>query len=328
MEDVAEDSEPPVEDEPPESIKKELEGSVDFVVGMLVFGAFVFAVLFNLCFLAVENDLIIKRAYLVLANPELVKRGDLDEAVENLNQLLLEDVRDGGRPVLCDEDEALLTVEKHLSPRGKEELKLLLERKVGKSENWKAIYLNKLPGARSPFRMPFLELSLLYYSWIIEVATIIFLSQSLRKAHVQMAMYNAVLKRKYFLPLVSSLLVVPGWHLATLLYPRSAGFLMGAGIFLLCVLLAYFMHKATRVTLTPGKLNEVGFHLLISSLFIQLLTAMGDPDVVYSVFSAHKMVPLRYLTWFIIVCYPLMLLEKVYRFSSENQQPTEPECSH
>lgn len=303
------------ESEQTESIRQELQGSLDFVTGMLVFGAFVFSVLFNLCFLAVQNDLAIKRAYLVVSHPQLATKAQLETALSELNQLLLDDARDGGRPILCEEDEALLSLGPHLNTSGKELLTTLLERKTGESEDWQAIYLEKLPGARSPFRMPFLELSLLYYSWIIEVATIIFLSQSLRKPHVQEALYQASLKRRYFIPAVTALLVVPGWHLATLLYPRSAGVAAAIAIVLLCLLLAFFMHKATKVTLTPGKLNEVGFHLLISSLFIQLLTAMGDPDVVYGVFSAYKMIPLRYLTWFIIACYPLMLLEKCYKYA-------------
>jgi len=300
-----------------ESVKAELQGSLDFVVGMLVFGAFVFAVLFNLCVLAVANDILIKQAYLVLSHPESVTVGEMNTALETLDQLLLEDVRDGGRPVLCEEDEALLSLAPRLDERGRIRLTQLMERKTGEKEGWKALYLRELPSARSPFRMPFLELSLLYYSWIIEVATIIFLSQSLRKPHVQMALYRAVKLKRYFIPAVTALLVVPSWHFATLVAPRTAGAAVGLGILLACLVAAFLMHKSARLTLTPSKMNEVGFHLLISSLFIQLLTAMGDPDVVYTVFSAHKMRPLKYLSWFILICYPFMLLEKCYRLSRD-----------
>ena len=99
-----------------ESVKQELEGSVDFVVGVLVFGAVVFAVLFNLCFLAVENDVAVKRAYLVVSHPELSTPAQLEEALTQLTELLLDDVRDGGRPVLCEEDEALFSLSPHLPP--------------------------------------------------------------------------------------------------------------------------------------------------------------------------------------------------------------------
>ena len=109
--------------------------------------------------------------------------------------------------------------------------------------------------------------------------------------------------------------MVPGWHLATLLYPRLAGLKTGIFIVVLSLGLAAVMHKVVKIMMTPQKMNELGFHLLISSLFIQLLTVMGDPDVVYSVFGAYKMVPLRYLSWFIIACYPLMLAEKYYKFT-------------
>ncbi len=305
-----------------ESVKQELEGSVDFVVGVLVFGAVVFAVLFNLCFLAVENDVAVKRAYLVVSHPELSTPAQLEEALTQLTELLLDDVRDGGRPVLCEEDEALFSLSPHLRKSGREQLKKLLELKTGKKDGWHRLYLEKLPSARSPFRMPFLELSLLYYSWVIEVATIIFLSQSLRKPHVQESLYHALLKRRYFLPLVSLLLVVPGWHLATLLYPRSAGMKTGIFIALVCLGVASVSHKMVKIMVTPQKMNELGFHLLISSLFVQLLTVMGDPDVVYSVFGAYKMVPLRYLSWFIILCYPLMLMEKYYKFTRRGPAET------
>ena len=288
---------------------------MDFVVGVLVFGAVVFAVLFNLCFLAVQNDVAVKRAYLVVSHPELSTPAQLEQALTQLTELLLDDVRDGGRPVLCEEDEALFALAPHLKKSGQEQLKKLLELKTGKKEGWAKLYLEKLPSARSPFRMPFLELSLLYYSWVIEVATIIFLSQSLRKPHVQESIYEALIKRRYFLPFVSLLLVVPGWHLATLLYPRLAGLKTGIFIVVLSLGLAAVMHKVVKIMMTPQKMNELGFHLLISSLFIQLLTVMGDPDVVYSVFGAYKMVPLRYLSWFIIACYPLMLAEKYYKFT-------------
>ena len=79
----------------------------------------------------------------------------------------------------------------------------------------------------------------------------------------------------------------------------------------LCGALVWF--RTLRRELTPAKMNEMGFHLLISSLFVQLLTVMGDPDVVYGVFAAERMVGVRYATWFILLCVPGLLVEKLFR---------------
>ena len=296
-----------------EGIKEELRGSVEFVVGVLVFGAAIFSVLLNLCFLAVENDLALKRAYLIISNTEHMTAGEIHQAIEIIDQHLVEDVRQGGRPVLCEEDLDLIELYTKLPEEQQTILATLLARKTGVTSHWKQLYFTHLPSSRSPFRMPFLQLNLLYYGWMIEIATIIFLSQSLRKSHVQESLYHTIRKAKYFLPVVSLLLFVPAWHWATLLYPRTAG----TGIFLLvglaCLLGAFVLFKVAQVRLSPNKMNELGFHLLISSLFVQLLTVMGDPDVVYGVFTAPRMQSLRYISWFIILCYPGLLFEKWYR---------------
>lgn len=298
---------------PADSIKEELKGSVEFVVAVLVFGAAIFSVLLNLCFLAVENDLALKRAYLILSHSEHMSPGEVYGAIEVLGEHLVEDVRQGGRPVLCEEDLALIELYPKLPQEQQAFLAELLARKTGVDSHWKELYFTQLPRSRSPFRMPFLELNLLYYGWMIEIATIIFLSQSLRKPHVQESLYHTIRKPQYFLPVVSLLLFVPAWHWATLLYPRQTG----TGIFLLvslaCLLGAFVLFKVAQVRLTANKMNELGFHLLISSLFVQLLTVMGDPDVVYSVFTAPRMQSLRYVSWFIILCYPGLLFEKWYR---------------
>jgi hypothetical protein len=295
-----------------EDVKAELRGSVEFVIGVLVFGACLFSVLVNLCFLAVNNDIALKRAYLLVANAESVSPSELRNAIVTIDELLLEDARLGGRPVLCEDDAALIDLYPKLKGEDKARLAELLARKTGVTANWKFQYLEYLPTALSPFRMPFLELILLYYGWVIEIATIIFLSQSLRKPHVQEVLYDAVRKPRYFLPAVSLMLYVPAWHWATLVYPRSAGMLLAAGIMTCCLLAAWLLLRVALVTLNPAKMNELGFHLLISSLFIQLLTVMGDPDVVYVVFSAPRMHLLKYGTWFIILCYPGLLFEKWY----------------
>jgi hypothetical protein len=295
------------------AVKEELRGSLEFVMGVLVFGAAIFSVLFNLIYLAVENDLRLKEAYLVLAHHKEFSTEDVGQALHTLDNLLREDVRESGRPVLCEEDEALIELYNNLHGEQKELAGELLARKTGVDSGWKSLYLEKLPTSRAPYRMPFLELNLMYYGWVIEIATIIFLSQSLRKPHVQAVLFQQVLKPYIFLPLATLLLYIPAWHWATLVYPRTAGwpasFISGFG----CLLFALLMYKVARVQLTESKMNELGFHLLISSIFVQLLTAMGDPDVVYQVFSAPRMEMLRYISWFIILCYPGLLLEKWYR---------------
>jgi len=293
-------------------VKEELRSSLEFVMGVLVFGAAIFSVLFNLIYLAVDNDLRMKEAYLVIANPGEFSNQELDQAVQLLDSSLLEDVRQGGRPVLCDEDEALIDLYQNLEGERKAEVGQLLARKTGVDGGWKAFFIQRLPTSRTPFRMPFLELNLMYYGWVIEIATIIFLSQSLRKPHVQAMLFRQVLKPYFFLPVTSLLLYVPAWHWATLMYPRSAGWLASLLACLGCVLMALLMYKVARLRLTESKMNELGFHLLISSIFVQLLTAMGDPDVVYQVFSAPRMENLRYISWFIILCYPGLLMEKWY----------------
>jgi hypothetical protein len=293
-----------------EDVRQELRGSIGFVVGVLVSGAVIFSIFFNLCFLAVEYDLRLKRAYLVISNPQLAGPGALDQAILTLDQLLIEDVSPGGRPILCEEDLALLELYPTLKGESQRRLHDLLVRKTGVASDWPAFCLQHLPGARSPFQMPLLELSLLYYGWLIEIATIIFLSQSLRKPHVQQSLHRTVVNPRYFVPLTTLLLLVPAWNWASLVYP---GDLPWGVIMLLAgasVLVAFLLHRALCPRLTPTKMNEMGFHLLIVSLFIQLLTVMGDPDVVYSVFSAQRMAPLRYLSWFILACYPVLLGQK------------------
>jgi hypothetical protein len=295
------------------AVKEELKGSLEFVMGVLVFGAAIFSVLFNLIYLAVENDLQLKEAYLVIGHAEQFSSSEIGQALQTLDSLLQEDVTKDGRPVLCEEDEALIELYPKLEAPEKELAAKLLLRKTGQEAGWKDIFIRKLPTSRSPFRMPFLELNLMYYGWVIEIGTIVFLSQSLRKPHVQTELFRQVLKPYVFLPVTGLLLYVPAWHWATLVYPRTAGWPASVLAGLGCFLLAALMYKVALVQLTESKMNELGFHLLISSIFIQLLTAMGDPDVVYQVFSEARMEPLRYVSWFIILCYPGLLLEKWYR---------------
>lgn len=295
-----------------EAVRQELRGSMGFVVGVLVSGAIIFSVFFNLCFLAVEFDLRLKRAYLIVSHPELVTPAQVEQAIATMDELLSEDVRRGGRPILCEEDLALIELYPALQGETQRRLGELLARKTGRDSDWRTVYLERLPSARSPFQMPFLELSLLYYGWLIEIATIIFLSQSLRKPHVQEALYHATMNPLYFVPVGALLLFVPAWNWVSLVYPRSLSAGTAVQVGLGSIWLAWLLYRAATVQLTPGKMNEMGFHLLIVSLFIQLLTVMGDPDVVYTVLSADRMVPLRYGTWFILACYPALLLQKWY----------------
>lgn len=306
-----------------DDVGKELRGSTGFVMGVLVSGAMIFAVLFNLCYLAVEYDVRLQRAYLALAHAERLEPAQISQAIRTLDELLPEDVRGGGRPVLCESDIALIDLYPKLSGADRQLLGELLSRKTGSDSDWEMIYLEKLPTARSPFQMPFLELSMLYYGWVIEIATLIFLSQSLQKPHVQEFLYRAVLKPWYFLPLSTPLLFVPIWTWANLIYPRAVGWWACAGLVLLSLAMAVLWYRTLRRRLTPAKMNEMGFHLLISSLFVQLLTVMGDPDVVYSVFAAERMTPVRYGTWFILLCIPGLLLEKLIKASREEKEPDE-----
>lgn len=294
-------------------MKDELRGSLEFVMGVLVFGAAIFSVLFNLIYLAVENDLRLKEAYLVLQHADRFDSKEITLALGTLDGLLREDVSQGGRPVLCEEDEALVDLYPKLEAADKEFAKQLLIRKTGQDSEWGNFLVRRLPTSRSPFQMPFLELNLMYYGWVIEIATIVFLSQSLRKPHVQSLLFQQIRKPYLFLPVTSLLLYVPAWHWATLTYPRTAGWPASIVAAVGCFLFACLLYKVATVQLTESKMNELGFHLLISSIFVQLLTAMGDPDVVYQVFSASRMEPLRYVSWFIILCYPGLLLEKWYR---------------
>ena len=297
----------------PQEVKDELRDSMAFVVNVLVFGAAIFAVLFNLCYLAVQNDLRLQRAYLVIAHSKGRSAGEVESAIRALDQMLAEDARDGGRPILCEQDYDLIQLYPSLKGAPKEMLAELLARKTGRDSGWEELYIEHLPTSRSPFQMPFLELNLLYYGWLIEIATIIFLSQSLRKPHVQESLYRATMNPLYFLPVVTLLLFVPAWNWVSLLYPRNAG--QGAAVLVAfcCLLGAWLGFKVARVQLSSAKMNEMGFHLLISSLFVQLLTVMGDLDVAYTVFSAQRMDTLRYVTWFIMLCYPGLLLQKWYQ---------------
>lgn len=295
------------------AVRAELKGSLEFVMAVMVFGAAIFSILFNLIYLAVENDIRLQEAYLVLEHPDLVTAEEIDHSLKTLDELVRGDVRLKGRPILCEEDKALIDLYPRLEGSQKEFAAELLARKTGLDSNWDAFFVRKLPTSRTPFRMPFLELNLMYYGWVIEIATIVFLSQSLRKPHVQASLFKQILKPYLFLPVTSLLLYVPAWHWATLVYPRSAGWPASVLAAIGCLLLACLMYKVARVQLTETKMNELGFHLLISSIFVQLLTAMGDPDVVYQVFGASRMETVRYVTWFIILCYPGLLFEKWYR---------------
>lgn len=297
----------------PEDVRQELRGSLNFVVAVLVSGALIFSVFFNLCYLAVQYDLRLQSAYLVLAHPAYATSEQIAQAIATLDELLAEDARDGGRPILCEQDLSLIELLPSLPPPQAEQAATLLARKTGRDADWLAFYLEHLPRSRSPYQMPFLELSLLYYGWLIEIATIICLSQSLRKPHVQEALHRAAMNPRYFLPLTSLMLFVPFWTGAGLLYPQELGVGMFVGMGLASTWIAGLLFKVAKTRLIPSRMNELGFHVLIASLFIQLLTVMGDPDVVYSVFSADRMRQLRYGTWFILACYPLLLLEVWWR---------------
>lgn len=309
-----------------EDVRQELRGSTGFVMGVLVSGAMIFAILFNLCFLAVEYDVRLQRAYLWLSHAERLTPAQVTEAIRTLDELLPEDVRTGGRPVLCESDIALIDLYPKLQGPDQQLLGELLSRKTGRVQGWEMVYLEQLPTARSPFQMPFLELSMLYYGWVIEIATLIFLSQSLQKPHVQEALYRAALKPWYFLPLCTPLLFVPVWTWANLIFPRALGWWACTGLVVASLGGAGIWFRTIRRELTPAKMNEMGFHLLISSLFIQLLTVMGDADVVYTVFAAERMRLVRFGTWFILLCIPGLLLEKMLKASrrAPEEEPTTP----
>jgi len=303
-----------------EDVKAELKGSFEFVTGVLVFGACVFSVLVNLCYLAVGNDIALKRAYLVVSHTDRFSQKRVEEAVQTINDLLEEDARQGGRPILCEDDAALIALHAKLQGESQQLLGELLARKTGVDSDWEGVFLESLPSARSPFRMPFLELMLMYYGWVIELATIIFLSQSLRKPHVQAKLYETIRKPVVFFPVIAFMLYVPAWQWSSLVYPRASNSLVASLVLALCLVATWLLWRVALLTLNPQKMNELGFHFLISSLFVQLLTVMGDPDIVYVVFSAPRMHGLRYLTWFILLCYPGLLFDKWYNASRALRQ--------
>lgn len=295
------------------AIRAQLKGSLDFLVGMLVFGATVFALLLNLCYLAVERDVEILRAYLVITHAQDVQPEQIGQAIDVLSRNLRSDVRWGGRPVLCEDDYALIQLQPTLPEPHRKAAAELLARKTGEDSGWKGLFLRDLPLARSPLFMPDLELSLLYYTWVIEIAMLVFLSQSLRKSHVRRFLYDWFRRPGCFLPLVTLLVMVPLWRGVCLVHEREVGWAVGLVTLAGAVLLAALLFVPARARMTEETMNELGFYILISSLFVQLLAMMGDPDLVYPLFASPEIQAVRYVTWFILVCLPLSILEKWYR---------------
>ncbi|MBI3927196.1 MAG: hypothetical protein HY319_16790 [Armatimonadetes bacterium] len=285
---------------------------MSFLTGVLVFGAAVFCFLVNLCYLAVEKDVRILRAYLVLKHSQEFSPPRIQDAIGTLGALLEVDARKGGRPILLEDDYALIRLQPELPEPARTQLAELLARKTGQSTGWKSVYFEGLPVARSPLYMPELELSLLYYAWVIEIATLIFLSQSLRRPHVQEYLHGLMCRPVWFLPVTTVVLAIPLWRWAAFAFSRpDAG--LAALTAMVALGLSGVLFLGVRSRLTPQRMNDLGFYILISSLFVQLLTMMGDPDLVYPLFSSPEMQGVRYVTWFILLCLPLNVLEKWYR---------------
>ncbi len=266
-------------------------------------GAVLFAYLLHLCFLAAERDLKLERAYTRLAHAQLYNLPELEialgEVAETKNTLhagdaaLLERIRQGPLKV-----EALRLMRSKLKTD-------LIE-----PDQLERLYLEKLPAAESPLLLRRLERFLLLYAWVVELAVLACLSQTLRNRSVQCQLHELVLRPYTFVPAATGLLLILLERYLELLEYR--GLWTHALTVLIALGAAFVLYRRARLKLRPEQLPELGIYLLIASLFVQLVGILAGSDWALALFCQPHM---HYVHWgckLILLCFPLMLLEKAW----------------
>ena len=277
---------------------QELRGSLDFLKDVVVFGAVIFCVLLQLIFTAVDRDLATRRAYEVISHGQFHTSGEVLEAVRELND-----------PRLFAEDAALFTLQG--SPEVEQARRQALERKGLTTE--KDLY-RRLPAEPTAWRVSQLALFLELYSWVVEITVLLALSQTLQRPHVRLFLYEKLRQARWFLPVTTLLLGGPLLRWASLLSrPDQAawpGQLMAGSLAILSALLLFWR---LRSRLLPGQVTDLGIYILILSLFVKLAGILATPDTAYGFFASGPMQAVRPLSWFVLACGPLVLLEKWVR---------------
>lgn len=296
----------------------ELRSSLAFFKDSVVVGAVLFAYLLNLCFLAAQRDLSLERAYTRLAHSELYHRPELETALERIRQTgtslhpadvtLIEQVRQGPLKLEC---VTLLQTKLALQSQDSRVLeKALLER---------------LPAAESPLALRRLERFLLLYAWVVELAVLACLSQTLRNRQVQCQLHALLLKPYTFIPVATLFLLILLERYLELIDYR--GLWTHALASLAALGCAYLLYRRSSLKLRPEQLPELGIYLLIASLFVQLAGILAGSDWALSLFCQPHM---RYVHWgcrLIMLCFPLMVLEKAWEGQPSTKVITEPSQS-
>lgn len=288
--------------------KVQLKDTMEFIKDLLIFGAFIFSVLFNMFYLAVERDYQLKDAYLVVQHWELVTQAEVLQAL----QVIKENIRvTGERLLLCEEDFDLIKLERESSGQIQTAVRQVLRKKFSADKDWDKIFVKKLSRAGIPYYVPNIEKSILYYAWIIEILALIFLSQTIRKKHVRIYLFQCVRKFSYFIPVTFLLLLIPFLKVTLLSYPNIEYWIISlstaAGTLLFTILLFILVRKSIR----EKHMTDLGLYILISSLFVQFLGITGDFDTVYATFGNSLVPYVRYATWFILLVIPIVILDKI-----------------
>jgi hypothetical protein len=299
--------------------QEELKSVIEFLKDLIVFAAAIFAFFFNLYYLAVEKDFALKEAYLTIQHRNVMSEAEVLKALTTISQ---ESVKGNlNRFTLCGDDFELILFEREAKGETLNKIRELLHNKLKVDSDWEKVFVRNLSRAGSPFYMPSLEQFILYYSWIIQILLLIFLSQTVQKPHVQASLFKCIRKAYWSVPILFVTLGGPFLKLIRLSYGRHYN-----GWFLLfvtsvmalgCSLLLFFL---IRRTLSQKRMTDVGCYLLISSFFLSFLAILGGQEMVYTTFGTSYVIYLRYVSWFILICIPIIICERILRNKKKSKE--------
>lgn len=296
-----------------------MRSTLAFFKDSLVFGAVIFSYLLNLCFLAAAHDLRLEQAYQRLSHAQAFPPEMLARDLVTVRTACPE-----GRRLLHPGDTALLDLARRAGPLQAPSLAALQLKLKGPGltllECERAL-AEGLPTAESPELLPRLQRFFLLYAWVVEILVLAALSQALRDPEVQRDLHTQMMRPGLFIPAVTVMLLAPLARYPELaLAPGQDGPWAFALTGLVALLGGVVLHWRARSRLQPQQLPELGIYLLIVSLFVQLVAILAGAPWSLGLLNQPHMQLVRGLCHFILVCCPLMLLEKWWT-SGRSQKP-------
>ena len=280
----------------------EVHNSLEFLKDLMIFGAFIFASIFILSYSVIQKDFSIKDAYHIIKQSEVFEKVDILKALKILEKYNIKGKKNR-RLYICEEDYDLILFQEKATGDIKKKLDILLKKKFAADDDYKKIFAKKISRAGIPFFMPHLEQYVLYYSWIIEIIALIFLSQTIQKKHIQKFVIQKAMSSKSFTAIIFIAVHIPAWIAVKLLISsKFNNFLLHLILITISSFITWLLKPKIKDFLINKGVTEFGLYIFISALFMQFIGIMGDLDMVYTVYSSERSEYIFYVCCFIVVC--------------------------